>query len=100
MPSLLAKPSVIGIVVFAFLVPCPLAQAGTAMDCLPPVPPTPVTDQGTLAEYRDEIAAEYSDYFDEAQTYLRCLEAARASVTEEVNQTIVDYQRLGTVPDD
>jgi hypothetical protein len=90
----------IGILVFAFLVPCLLARAETPMDCLPPVPPTPVTDHGILAEYRDEIAAEYSDYFDEAQTYLRCLDAARTSVTEEVNQTIADYRRLGTVPDD
>ena len=100
MPALLPKPTLIGILGFTFLVPCMVVHAETALDCLPPVPPTPVTDRGTLAEYRDEIAAEYSDYFDEAQTYLRCLEAARASVTDEVNQTIADYQRLGTVPDD
>ena len=38
-------------------------------------------------------------YFDEAQTYLRCLDAARAEVSEEINRAIRDYQALGPEPD-
>lgn len=77
-----------------------VVHAETALNCLPPVPPLPVTDPATRAEYRREIGQEYAAYFDEAQTYLRCLETARASVTDEVNRVIADYQKLGTVPDD
>ena len=31
--------------------------------------------------------------------YLRCLDAARAEVSEEINRAIRDYQALGTEPD-
>ena len=78
---------------------CGVAQAATALDCLPPVPPAPVTDAATRAEYRLEIGQEFSAYFDEAQVYLRCLEAARAEVSEEINRAIRDYQALGQEPD-
>jgi hypothetical protein len=85
---------------FALLVPvllssAVLARAETALDCLPPEPPSPVQDAALRAEYQREIGAEYSDYFDAAQVYLRCLEAARSSVTEEINRAIADYQSLG-----
>jgi len=70
------------------------ALSVTALDCLPPIPPAPVRDAGLLAKYRDEIGQEYSAYFDEAQTYLRCLDRARTSVTEEINRAIADYQML------
>jgi hypothetical protein len=46
-----------------------------------------------------EIGQEFSAYFDEAQVYLRCLEAARAEVSEEINRAIHDYQALGEDPD-
>ncbi|MGQ0563537.1 MAG: hypothetical protein ACT4OK_00515 [Gemmobacter sp.] len=59
-----------------------------------------MTDLTTRAEYRREIGEEYTAYFEDAQSYLRCLETARASVTDEVNRVIADYQKLGTVPDD
>ena len=78
---------------------CGVAQDATALDCLPPVPPAPVTDAATRAEYRLEIGQEFSAYFDEAQVYLRCLEAARAEVSEEINRAIHDYQALGEDPD-
>ena len=78
---------------------CGVSQASTALDCLPPVPPAPVTDAATRAEYRLEIGQEFSAYFDEAQVYLRCLEAARAEVSEEINRAIHDYQALGEDPD-
>lgn len=78
---------------------CGVAQGATALDCLPPVPPAPVTDAATRAEYRNEIGQEFTAYFDEAQVYLRCLDAARAEVSEEINRAIRDYQALGPKPD-
>jgi hypothetical protein len=78
---------------------CGVAQAATALDCLPPVPPAPVTDAATRAEYRTEIGQEFTVYFDEAQAYLRCLDAARAEVSEEINRAIHDYQALSPEPD-
>jgi hypothetical protein len=78
---------------------CGVAQAATALDCLPPVPPAPVTDAATRAEYRTEIGEEFTVYFDEAQAYLRCLDAARAEVSEEINRAIHDYQALSPEPD-
>lgn len=78
---------------------CGVAQGATALDCLPPIPPAPVTDAATRAEYRTEIGQEFTAYFDEAQAYLRCLDAARAAVSEEINRVIRDYQSLGPEPD-
>jgi hypothetical protein len=78
---------------------CGVVQAATALDCLPPVPPAPVTDAATRSEYRTEIGEEFTVYFDEAQAYLRCLDTARAEVTEEINRAIRDYQALGQDPD-
>lgn len=78
---------------------CGAAQTVTVLDCLPPVPPAPVTDAATRAEYRTEIGQEFTANFDEAQAYLRCLDAARAAVSEEINRVIPDYQSLGPEPD-
>ena len=75
-------------------------RADTALECLPPIPPAPVNDAAVRKTYRSEIGEEYSAYFDDAQTYLRCLEAARAEITDEVNRAIADYQTLGPPPDD
>ena len=76
-----------------------VAMSATALDCLPPIPPAPVTDAATRAEYRTEIGQEFTAYFDEAQAYLRCLDAARGEVSEEINRAIRDYQSLGPEPD-
>ena len=76
-----------------------IAQGATTLDCLPPIPPAPVTDAATRAEYRAEIGREFSAYFDDAQAYLRCLDAARAAVSEEINRAISDYQALDPEPD-
>ena len=78
---------------------CGVAQGATALDCLPPIPPAPVTDAATRAEFRVEIGQEFTAYFDEAQAYLRCLDAARSEVSEEINRAIRDYQALGPEPD-
>ena len=76
-----------------------IAQGATTLDCLPPIPPAPVTDAATRAEFRVEIGQEFTAYFDEAQAYLRCLDAARAAVSEEINRAIRDYQALRPKPD-
>ena len=78
---------------------CGVANAATALDCLPPVPPAPVTDAATRAEFRVEIGQEFTAYFDEAQAYLHCLDTARNEVSEEINRAIRDYQSLGQEPD-
>lgn len=78
---------------------CGASLSATALDCLSPVPPAPVTDAATLAEYRTEIGQEFTAYFDEAQAYLRCLDAARAEVSEEINRAIHDYRALSPEPD-
>jgi hypothetical protein len=78
---------------------CGVAQGATALDCLPPIPPAPVADAASRANYRAEIGQEFTAYFDEAQAYLRCLEAARAEVSEEINRAINDYQALSPEPD-
>lgn len=76
-----------------------VAQGATSLDCLPPISPGPVTDAATRAEYRMEIGQEFTAYFDEAQAYLRCLDAARAEVSEEINRAIRDYHALSQDPD-
>lgn len=89
-----------GLICCALLSPASLARAGTALDCLPPLAPAPVRDEATRVTYASEIREEYVIYFDDAQTYLHCLESARAEVTAEVNRAIADYQALGPAPDD
>ena len=78
---------------------CGVAQGATALDCLPPVPPAPATDAATRAEYRKEIGQEFTAYFDEAQAYLRCLDAAREEVSEEIHRRVGEYQSLELEPD-
>lgn len=100
MPDPSANLPLAGLICCALLCPGSSARAGTALDCLPPLPPAAVRDDATRAAYASEIREEYVAYFDDAQTYLRCLEAARAEVMAEVNRAIADYQALGPAPDD
>ena len=99
MPLLLSKRARFVVATLLMMPVCGVSQAATSLDCLPPVPPAPVTDAATRAEYRTEIGQEFTAYFDEAQTYLRCLDAAQAEVSEEINRAIRDYQSLGQTPD-
>jgi hypothetical protein len=98
MPLPFPRPLVTGLLGLMTTFHCSAALAATALDCLPPIPPAPVTDAGMRAEYRDEIGQEYSAYFDEAQAYLRCLDRARTAVTDEINRAIADYQTLDSGP--
>ena len=99
MPTLLSRSARLVVATLLTKLVCGVAQGATALDCLPPIPPAPVTDAATRAEFRVEIGQEFTAYFDEAQAYLRCLDAARAEVSEEINRAIRDYQALGTEPD-
>ena len=99
MPLFLSRRACLLVAALLTMPVCGVSQASTALYCLPPVPPTPVTDAATRAEYRVEIGQEFTAYFDEAQSYLHCLDAARAQVSEEINRAIRDYQALGPEPD-
>lgn len=99
MPLLLSRRTRLVVATLIAIAVSRVARAATALDCLPPVPPAPVTDAATRAEYRVEIGREFTAYFDEAQAYLHCLDAARAQVSEEINRAIRDYQALGQNPD-
>ena len=99
MPTLLSRSARLVVATLLTKLVCGVAQGATALDCLPPIPPAPVTDAATRAEFRVEIGQEFTAYFDEAQAYLRCLDAARAQVSEEINRAIHDYQALGEDPD-
>ena len=99
MPTLLSRSARLVVATLLTKLVCGVAQGATALDCLPPIPPAPVTDAATRAEFRVEIGQEFTAYFDEAQAYLRCLDAARAEVSEEINRAIHDYQALGEDPD-
>jgi hypothetical protein len=99
MPTLLSRSARLVVATLLTKLVCGVAQGATALDCLPPIPPAPVTDAATRAEFRVEIGQEFTAYFDEAQAYLRCLDAARAEVSEEINRAIRDYQSLVPEPD-
>ena len=62
--------------------------------CLPPVRPLLPISADLLREYRAELGAEFSEYFDLAGAYLRCLEAAGAATRQEIDAAIADYERL------
>ena len=98
MPTLLSRSARLVVATLLTKLVCGVAQGATALDCLPPIPPAPVTDAATRAEFRVELGQEFTAYFDEAQAYLRCLDAARAQVSEEINRAIHDYQALGEDP--
>ena len=84
--------------IFAAL-PC-VVPAQSLIDCAPPLRPAAVTDPRVQAEYASELREEYALYFNEAQAFFRCLELARVTVTEEVNQAIADYGAIGgSAPD-
>ncbi|WP_028031001.1 MULTISPECIES: hypothetical protein [Paracoccaceae] len=99
MPTLLSRSARLVVATLLTKLVCGVAQGATALDCLPPIPPAPVTDAATRAEFRVEIGQEFTAYFDEAQAYLRCLDAARSEVSEEINRAIRDYQSLVPEPD-
>jgi hypothetical protein len=73
-----------------------LAQT-TSFDCIPPAMPATGYDAALIREYRQEIGAEFSDYFTAAGRYIRCLEAARMTAEAEVREVIEEYNRVVSV---
>ena len=65
----------------------------TSFDCLPPVPPSAALPD-LLREYEAELRVEYSVYFDDAQAYLVCLDAAGRTMRADVQATLEAYRRL------
>jgi hypothetical protein len=47
-----------------------------------------------MREYETELRVEYSIYFDEAQAYLTCLDAAGRTVRADVQAALEAYRRL------
>jgi len=76
------------------------AAAQGLLDCVLPLRPSPVSDARILSEYAEEIREEYAIYFDEAQAFFRCIERVRVVITEDVNQAIIDYGAIESVPPD
>ena len=72
----------------------PVDLFGGTPYCLPPVRPLLPVSAALLREYRVELGAEFSEYFDLAGAYLRCLEAAGAATRQEIDAAIADYERL------
>ena len=66
----------------------------TAMDCVPPLVPSTEASPSLLRDFEDEIRAEFNDYFDEAQRYIHCLDAASQSANREVLEVLEAHRRL------
>ena len=79
----------------AFLPVFSAAQAQTtSFDCMPPALPSTVGSPDLLAEFGDEIRAEFNQYFGDAQTYLNCLAAAQGSASSEINEMLSVYTEI------
>ncbi|SCZ73552.1 hypothetical protein SAMN04488118_11758 [Epibacterium ulvae] len=61
--------------------------------CDPPFAPA-LTSPDLAREYREEFKQDFERYFSEAQAYLLCIEEEKASVMEEVRQTVQRYDRF------
>lgn len=59
----------------------------------PPIAP-PLTSEDLAREFRVEFKEDFESYFSDAQTYLRCLDDERQEVMEELNATIIRYDRF------
>ena len=72
----------------------PLDGFGGTPYCLPPARPTLPVSGETIREFRQELGAEFDEYFDLAQAYLRCLAAAQEATNRDVQAAIEDYNRM------
>ena len=66
----------------------------TAMDCVPPLTPDTTASASLVREFEGEMRAEFSAYFDAAQSYIRCLDAASQSARREVEEVLIAHRRL------
>ena len=71
------------------------AQTGTtAMDCVPPLIPQLTASDELIRDYGPELRAEFDQYFDEAQTYIRCLQSASDTARAEVGEVLSAYTAM------
>ncbi|CAM4127035.1 hypothetical protein [Palleronia rufa] len=71
------------------------AQTGTtAMDCVPPLIPQLTASDELIRDYGPELRAEFDRYFDDAQTYIRCLQAASDTARTEVSEVLSAYTAM------
>lgn len=64
------------------------------MDCLPPLIPLLDPTPDLVADFENEIRQEFDTYFDEAQSYIKCLEIAGRTSNAEIREVLAAYQRL------
>ena len=87
-----------GVVFFALATGPTSAQVldgfGGTPYCLPPVRPMLPTSGEIIREFTKELGAEFNEYFDRAQAYLRCLAAAQEATYRDVQAAIDDYNRM------
>ena len=66
----------------------------TSLDCVPPLLPDTQASAALLQDFGPEIRSEFSDYFDVAQRYIRCLDAAGQAASKEVQDVLDAHRRL------
>lgn len=77
----------------------PAAAQPEVIRCLPPEAPMTELPVEVLAEYREEIAAEFEAYFSSITDHIACLDEERARVLDEARAATEAYTRLiNTVP--
>lgn len=73
---------------------CAAQAQTTSLDCVPPLLPDTQASAGLLRDFEPEIRAEFSAYFDAAQTYIRCLDAASQAAKDQVQEVLDAHRRL------
>ena len=80
----------LSLVFVIFLASSTQAQT-TSLDC---VPPETQASAPLLQDFGPEIRSEFSAYFNAAQRYIRCLDAASQSAHGEVRDVLDAHRRL------
>ena len=81
-------------VIVLVLVAQPALSQSTSMDCLPPLIPMLDPTPELVADFEIEIRQEFDTYFDEAQSYIKCLEIAGRTANAEIREVLAAHQRL------
>lgn len=66
----------------------------TSLDCVPTLPPDTQASAALLQDFGPEIRSEFSAYFDAAQMYIRCLDAASQTAKMQVQDVLEAHRRL------
>lgn len=71
------------------------AQPARAEWCDPPIAPDPTTLE-LARDFREEFKAEFDQYFKDASLYTACLDAERVRIFEEMQNTVLRYDKFLT----